>query len=76
MKFSLIICTYLRPEVIVKLLNSVAIQTLCPNEILIVDGSTDNKTKDILVKLTKYDEIEEKPIYNKIIQDDVNQNKI
>jgi GT2 family glycosyltransferase len=50
MKFSLIICTYLRPEVIVKLLNSVAIQTLCPNEILIVDGSTDNKTKDILEK--------------------------
>ena len=48
MKFSLIICTYMRPLPLLKLLESVAIQSLFPNEILIIDGSTNNETKDIL----------------------------
>lgn len=48
MNFSLIICTYMRPNAVVKLLQSVENQTLCPNEILIIDGSTDTKTEDIL----------------------------
>ncbi len=50
MKFSLIICTYMRPDAIVKLLQSVAIQSLHPTEILIIDGSTDNKTEQLLNK--------------------------
>tara|TARA_R110001583_G_scaffold162719_1_gene314978 strand:- start:32680 stop:33678 length:999 start_codon:yes stop_codon:yes gene_type:complete len=48
MKFSLIICTYMRPAAIVKLLQSVKEQTQYPNEILIVDGSINNETKEIL----------------------------
>ncbi|WP_405295884.1 glycosyltransferase family 2 protein [Algibacter sp. Ld11] len=47
--FSLIICTYMRSKVIVKLLKSVAIQTLYPDEILIIDGST-NKDTEIVLK--------------------------
>ena len=48
MKFSLIICTYMRPKAILKLLNSVQLQTLYPTEIIVIDGSTTNETKDIL----------------------------
>ena len=48
MNFSLIICTYMRPDAIVKLLQSVNIQSLYPNEILIIDGSTNDKTKEII----------------------------
>ncbi|TRX04560.1 glycosyltransferase family 2 protein [Flavobacterium gawalongense] len=40
MKFALIICTYLRPQPLLQLLQSVRKQTLYPDEILIVDGST------------------------------------
>lgn len=47
MKFSLIICTYMRPNAVVKLLQSVKKQTLYPNEILIIDGSTNEETKGI-----------------------------
>ncbi|WP_130734327.1 glycosyltransferase family 2 protein [Flavobacterium sp. J27] len=47
MQFSLIICTYRRAEAIVKLLNSVALQTFYPNEIIIVDGSPDNDTQKL-----------------------------
>ncbi|MBF7090608.1 glycosyltransferase family 2 protein [Flavobacterium sp. ALJ2] len=50
MKFSLIICTYMRPEPLLKLLRSVQLQTLYPDEILIIDGSTNNKTEFILNK--------------------------
>lgn len=50
MKFSLIICTYMRPDAIVKLLQSVAIQSLYPTEILIIDGSTDAETEQTLNK--------------------------
>ncbi len=48
MKFSLIVCTYQRPNAVVSLLKSVQQQTLYPNEIIIVDGSTDTKTTKIL----------------------------
>jgi GT2 family glycosyltransferase len=48
MKFSLIICTFMRPQSLLRLLNSVCEQTLYPNEILIIDGSTNNETNTIL----------------------------
>jgi GT2 family glycosyltransferase len=48
MKFSLIICTYLRPKPLLQLLQSVQGQTLYPDEILIVDGSTNKETELIL----------------------------
>lgn len=48
MKFSLIVCTYMRPEPLLKLLQSVQIQTLYPDEILIVDGSLNNETELVL----------------------------
>ncbi len=47
MKFTLIVCTYMRPVALLNLLNSVKLQTLYPNEILIVDGSTNEDTKAI-----------------------------
>ncbi|MCF6212468.1 MAG: glycosyltransferase [Flavobacteriaceae bacterium] len=52
MTFTLIICTYMRPEVLLKLLKSVEAQLVYPDEILIIDGSTDNKTKKILAAHT------------------------
>ncbi len=48
MKFSLIICTYMRPQPLLELLESVRLQTLYPDEILIVDGSTNNGTQKML----------------------------
>ena len=48
MKFSLIICTYMRPVPLLQLLQSVQGQTLYPDEILIIDGSTDAATDAIL----------------------------
>ena len=48
MNFSLVICTYMRPNAVVKLLQSVAKQALYPNEVLIIDGSTNTETEDIL----------------------------
>lgn len=48
MKFSLIICTYMRPESLIQLLQSVQQQTQYPNEILIIDGSTNNETELVL----------------------------
>ncbi|TYA71431.1 glycosyltransferase family 2 protein [Seonamhaeicola marinus] len=48
MRFSLIICTYMRPEPLLKLLKSVKNQSLYPNEILIIDGSTNKKTEQVL----------------------------
>lgn len=53
MKISLIICTYMRPQPIKTLLDSVLVQTHVPYEILIVDGSTDNLTEEAL-KQTHY----------------------
>ena len=48
MNFTLIVCTYMRPNPLLKLLNSVKNQTLVPNEIIIVDGSINYETKEIL----------------------------
>ncbi len=47
MKFSLVVCTYMRPQPLLNLLNSVKKQTLYPNEILIIDGSTNNLTQEV-----------------------------
>ena len=48
MKFTLIICTYMRPKPLQTLLQSVTEQTLYPDEILIVDGSTNAETEQML----------------------------
>ncbi|WP_438963033.1 glycosyltransferase family 2 protein, partial [Nonlabens sp.] len=45
MKIALIICTYMRPEPLSRLLESVSLQTKIPDEILIIDGSTDDATQ-------------------------------
>lgn len=50
MRFSLVVCTYMRPESLLKLLKSVANQSVYPNEILIIDGSTNDKTNIALKK--------------------------
>lgn len=47
-KVSLIICTYMRPEPLSRLLESVRSQTQVPDEVLIIDGSTDDKTELLL----------------------------
>ncbi|MCI2228397.1 glycosyltransferase [Polaribacter sp. MSW13] len=65
MKFSLIICTYMRPTALLKLLKTVTNQSLYPNEILIVDGSTDDLTKEILDQ-----HIFENLIYYKVSQEE------
>lgn len=48
MNFTLIVCTYMRPKPLLTLLQSVAKQTLYPNYIIIIDGSTNNDTETIL----------------------------
>lgn len=50
MKLTLIICTYKRSNVIINLLDSVTTQTLYPDEIVIVDGSSDYLTKEVLAE--------------------------
>jgi len=55
-RFSLIVCTYMRPVPLLKLLQSVQKQTLYPNEILIIDGSTNNET-ELLLNKTKNDKL-------------------
>jgi glycosyltransferase involved in cell wall biosynthesis len=52
MKFSLIVCTYMRPDALLKLLNSVVSQSLYPDEILIIDGSTNHDTAEMLQENT------------------------
>lgn len=48
MTFSLVVCTYMRPDSLVNLLKSVENQELYPDEILIIDGSTDKNTETAL----------------------------
>ena len=64
MVFTLIICTYKRSQPLLKLLLSVKHQTLYPNEILIVDGSPDDFTKEMLTQNSfqnlKYFKVDEK----------------
>jgi GT2 family glycosyltransferase len=63
MVFTLIICTYKRSQPLLKLLLSVQHQTLYPNEILIIDGSPDDFTKEMLTQNSfqnlKYFKVEE-----------------
>ena len=47
-RFTLIICTYMRPNPLLDLLKSVNKQTLYPDEILIIDGSKDDLTNKLL----------------------------
>ncbi|WP_370479384.1 glycosyltransferase family 2 protein [Tamlana flava] len=48
MRVSLIICTYMRQKPLLKLLQSVGKQTVYPDEILIIDGSTNTETETAL----------------------------
>ena len=48
MKFTLIVCTYMRPEPLLRLLQSVQEQTVYPDEIIIIDGSLNRDTEFIL----------------------------
>ncbi|MFN4762848.1 glycosyltransferase family 2 protein [Gillisia sp. Q332] len=48
MKFSLIICTYNRPDAMIHLMESVKEQKLVPDEILIIDSSPNDNTKNAL----------------------------
>jgi len=48
MRFTLIVCTYKRPRPLLKLLESVKIQSRYPNHILIIDGSPDARTEELL----------------------------
>ncbi len=50
MKFSLIICTFQRPAALIKLMESVQEQLLVPDEIVIIDGSPNDNTKNALQK--------------------------
>ncbi len=63
MKVSLIICTYMRPTALVTLLESVIGQTVPPEEVLIIDGSTDSKTakavEGISLKSIRYFKVSE-----------------
>lgn len=43
---SLIVCTYMRPVALCTLLDSVQLQSKYPDEILIIDGSTNDATQD------------------------------
>jgi len=52
MNFSVIICTYMRPETTCGLMESITIQTVQPSEVIIVDGSTDFKTRELFQKKT------------------------
>ena len=56
MNFTLIICTYMRPEPLLNLLQSVQEQTLYPTEILIIDGSTNEETR-ILLKKNQFEDL-------------------
>lgn len=46
LQFTVIVCTYMRPEALLNLLQSVQGQLFYPDEILIIDGSRDKKTED------------------------------
>lgn len=48
MKFNLVICTYQRPAALSRLLSSVYEQDVMPHEIIVVDGSYDERTQNLL----------------------------
>lgn len=43
--FSLVVCTFMRPKEIIRLLESIKTQTIFPDEIIIIDASLNNETK-------------------------------
>ncbi len=49
-KFSLIICTYQRPKALLKLLKSIGQQKSYPHQIIIVDGSRNLESKNLIAK--------------------------
>lgn len=51
MKSSLIICTYRRPHAIQRILESISKQTMIPDEIIVVDGSQDDRTEKAIDSL-------------------------
>ncbi|HPM03471.1 MAG TPA: glycosyltransferase [Candidatus Cloacimonadota bacterium] len=51
LKFAVIICTYMRPRDILNLMKSIQIQTVYPDEILVVDGSLNSETERALDNL-------------------------
>ncbi len=55
--FSLIVCTYKRPDALSKLLESVGLQSLYPNQIVIIDGSPEDATKEMFLD-KKYPKLE------------------
>lgn len=57
MNFSLIICTYNRRKAIENLMNSIASQTLYPNQIVIVDGSLNHDT-EIFFNTTSFNNLD------------------
>ena len=48
--FALIVCTYMRPKPLLALLESVGRQELYPGQIIVVDGSRDTRTRDLLTE--------------------------
>ncbi|MEY2692458.1 MAG: hypothetical protein RIT03_848 [Bacteroidota bacterium] len=52
MKFSVIICTYMRAQPLAYLLESIGFQSSYPHEIIVVDGSTNAETTDLLSSKT------------------------
>ncbi|WP_375239769.1 glycosyltransferase family 2 protein [Aurantibacter sp.] len=54
--FTLIICTYMRAKPLCELLDSVNLQSLYPNDIIIVDGSVDRETEKVL-QLNKFNNL-------------------
>jgi GT2 family glycosyltransferase len=64
MKFSLVVCTYMRPQAILNLLKSVKVQTLYPNEILIIDGSINAETQSVL-KQYSFENLEYHKVHEK-----------
>ncbi|MGO4906659.1 glycosyltransferase family 2 protein [Flavobacterium sp. W20_MBD1_R3] len=51
MKISLIICTYMRPQSLRQLLQSVQVQSVIPDEILIIDGSVNQETQHMIAEM-------------------------
>ncbi len=47
-QFSIIICTYQRPKAVLNILNSIALQSVLPFEVIIIDASENNKTQDAI----------------------------
>lgn len=48
MRTALIICTYKRPSSLQNLLQSIEVQSLCPDEVLVIDGSNDLATERLI----------------------------